>query len=131
MVRADKVGQDTQLAHLIAMVEQAQAGKAGIQRLADRICAVFVPCVLAGAAVTLAGWLLAGGPGWSRRQRRAGRPDHRLPVRTRSGHPGRAGGRSGRGAQLGIFIKDYQALESSRPSIPSSWTRPAQSPPAR
>ena len=60
VVRADKVGQDTQLAHLIAMVEQAQAGKAGIQRLADRICAVFVPCVLACAVFTLAGWLLAG-----------------------------------------------------------------------
>ena len=40
VVRADKVGSDTQLAHLIAMVEQAQAGKAAIQRLADRICAV-------------------------------------------------------------------------------------------
>ena len=44
------------------MVEQAQAGKAGIQRLADRICAVFVPAVLACAALTLAGWLLAGSP---------------------------------------------------------------------
>jgi len=50
-VRADKVGKDTQLAHLIALVEQAQAEKAGIQRLADRVCAVFVPCVLAFAAV--------------------------------------------------------------------------------
>jgi cation transport ATPase len=46
VVRADKVGADTQLAHLIRMVEQAQAGKASIQRLADRICAVFVPVVL-------------------------------------------------------------------------------------
>ena len=55
IVRADRVGKDTQLAHLIALVEQAQAEKAGIQRLADRICAVFVPCVLAAAAATLAG----------------------------------------------------------------------------
>src|SRR5260370_7332972 len=62
IVRADKVGQDTQLAHLIRMVEAAQAEKAGIQRLADRICAVFVPAVLACAALTLTGWLLAGGP---------------------------------------------------------------------
>ena len=61
VVRADKVGGDTQLAQLIAMVEQAQAQKAGIQRLADRICAVFVPAVLACAVLTLAGWLLAGG----------------------------------------------------------------------
>ena len=59
VIRAGKVGQDTQLARLIRMVEQAQAGKAGIQRLADRICAVFVPAVLACAALTLAGWLLA------------------------------------------------------------------------
>ena len=43
VVRADKVGADTQLAHLIKLVEQGQAGKAGVQRLADRICAVFVP----------------------------------------------------------------------------------------
>ena len=62
VVRADKVGADTQLAHLIKMVEQAQAGKAGIQRLADRICAVFVPAVLACSALTLAGWLAAGSP---------------------------------------------------------------------
>jgi cation transport ATPase len=60
VVRADRVGKDTQLARLIAMVEQAQADKARIQRIADRICAVFVPCVLACAALTLAGWLLAG-----------------------------------------------------------------------
>jgi cation transport ATPase len=42
-------------------VDWAQAEKAGIQRLADRICAVFVPAVLAAAALTLLGWLLAGG----------------------------------------------------------------------
>ena len=59
VVRADKVGKDTQLAHLIAMVEQAQAGKAGIQRLADRICAVFVPC-RAGLLGADAGRLAAG-----------------------------------------------------------------------
>lgn len=44
------------------MVEQAQESKAAIQRLADRICAVFVPFMLACAAATLAGWLLAGSP---------------------------------------------------------------------
>jgi P-type Cu+ transporter len=60
VVRADKVGRDTQLAHLVALVEQAQAGKAAIQRIADRISAVFVPAVLGGSALTLAGWLLAG-----------------------------------------------------------------------
>ena len=62
VVRADKVGADTQLAHLIRMVEQAQAGKANIQRLADRICAVFVPAVLTCSALTLAGWLWPAAP---------------------------------------------------------------------
>ena len=55
VVRADQVGADTQLAHLLTLVEQAQAGKAGVQRLADRICAVFVPAVLACSVLTLAG----------------------------------------------------------------------------
>ncbi len=64
VVRAVKVGPDTQLAHLIRLVEQAQAQaeKAAIQRLADRICGVFVPLVLTFSALTLASWLLAGSP---------------------------------------------------------------------
>jgi P-type Cu+ transporter len=114
VVRAVKVGKDTQLAHLIAMVEQAQAEKAGIQRLADRICAVFVPCVLACAAFTLAGWLLAGST-----------PEHAFsaalavliiacPCALGLATPAALVVASGRGAQLGIFIKGYQALESSR-----------------
>ena len=75
VVRADKVGADTQLAHMLKLVEQAQAGKAGIQRLADRICAVFVPAVLACSALTLAGWLLAAG-----QHRRATRSARRWPC---------------------------------------------------
>jgi P-type Cu+ transporter len=114
VVRADKVGADTQLAHLIRMVEQAQAGKASIQRLADRICAVFVPVVLACSALTLAGWLLAGSA-----------PSHAFsaalavliiacPCALGLATPAALVVASGRGAQLGIFIKGYQALESSR-----------------
>jgi P-type Cu+ transporter len=60
VVRADKVGKDTQLAHLIRLVEQAQAQKAAIQRVADRISGVFVPAVLTMAGLTLVGWLAAG-----------------------------------------------------------------------
>src|SRR6202034_4220717 len=63
VVRAVNVGRDTQLARLISLVEQAQAQKAAIQRVADRICGVFVPAVLVCAAATLAGWLLARSPG--------------------------------------------------------------------
>ena len=62
VVRASRVGADTQLAQLVRLVEQAQAQKAAIQRLADRISGVFVPAVLACSALTLAGWLLAGAP---------------------------------------------------------------------
>src|ERR1700761_4064582 len=62
VVRAVSTGPDTQLSRLIRLVEDAQAEKAAIQRVADRISGVFVPAVLACAAATLAGWLLAGSP---------------------------------------------------------------------
>jgi len=114
IIRAGKVGKDTQLAQLIRLVEQAQADKAGIQRLADRICSVFVPCVLACAAITLGGWLLVGST-----------PEHAFsaalavliiacPCALGLATPAALVVASGRGAQLGIFIKGYQALESSR-----------------
>ena len=62
VVRATAVGADTQLAQMARLVTEAQAGKAPVQRLADRISAVFVPVVIAVAVVTLAGWLAAGQP---------------------------------------------------------------------
>jgi Cu+-exporting ATPase len=62
VVRAVSVDPDTQLSRLIRLVEDAQAEKAAIQRLADRISGAFVPAILACAAATLAGWLLAGSP---------------------------------------------------------------------
>ena len=114
VVRADKVGKDTQLAHLIAMVEQAQAGKAGIQRLADRICAVFVPAVLACAVLTLAGWLLAGSPAGHAVSAALAVLIIACPCALGLATPAALVVASGRGAQLGIFIKGYQALESSR-----------------
>ncbi|SNS46493.1 MULTISPECIES: cation-translocating P-type ATPase [unclassified Azospirillum] len=60
LVRTGAVGRDTMLARIIAMVEGAQAAKAPIQRLADRVSAVFVPFVLVIALITFAGWVLAG-----------------------------------------------------------------------
>ena len=114
VIRADKVGKDTQLAHLIAMVEQAQAQKAGIQRLADRICAVFVPCVLACAVLTLAGWLLAGSPAGHAVSAALAVLIIACPCALGLATPAALVVASGRGAQLGIFIKGYQALESSR-----------------
>jgi Cu+-exporting ATPase len=114
IVRADKVGADTQLAHLVKMVEQAQAGKASIQRLADRICAVFVPAVLACALLTLAGWLLAGGPAAHAFSAALAVLIIACPCALGLATPAALVVASGRGAQLGIFIKGYQALESSR-----------------
>ena len=114
VVRADKVGADTQLAHLITMVEQAQAGKASIQRLADRICAVFVPAVLACSALTLAGWLLAGSPAGHAFSAALAVLIIACPCALGLATPAALVVASGRGAQLGIFIKGYQALESSR-----------------
>jgi P-type Cu+ transporter len=114
VVRADKVGADTQLAHLITMVEQAQAGKAGIQRLADRICAVFVPCVLACSVLTLAGWLLAGSSATHAFSAALAVLIIACPCALGLATPAALIVASGRGAQLGIFIKGYQALESSR-----------------
>ncbi|MGD0606790.1 MAG: heavy metal translocating P-type ATPase [Streptosporangiaceae bacterium] len=114
IVRAVKVGRDTQLAHLITMVEQAQAGKAGIQRLADRICAVFVPCVLACAALTLAGWLLAGSTAGHAVSAALAVLIIACPCALGLATPAALVVASGRGAQLGVFIKGYQALESSR-----------------
>jgi Cu+-exporting ATPase len=114
VVRAVKVGRDTQLAHLVQMVEQAQADKAAIQRLADRICAVFVPCVLACAALTLTGWLVAGSPAGHAFSAALAVLIIACPCALGLATPAALVAASGRGAQLGIFIKGYQALESSR-----------------
>ena len=62
VVRATRVGADTNLARMARLVADAQSGKAPVQRLADRVAAVFVPFVLVVALVTLVGWLLAGEP---------------------------------------------------------------------
>src|SRR5690606_19721583 len=60
VVRATRVGSDTQLAQMAKLVERAQSGKAEVQRLADRVSGIFVPVVFVIAVVTLAVWLLSG-----------------------------------------------------------------------
>lgn len=62
VVRATRIGSDTQLAQMARLVEDAQTGKAEVQRLADRISGVFVPIVIVIAAAALGGWLGAGFP---------------------------------------------------------------------
>ena len=114
VVRAVRVGADTQLAHLIRLVEQAQAEKAAIQRLADRICGVFVPLVLTFSVLTLAGWLLAGSPAGHAFSAGLAVLIIACPCALGLATPAALVAASGRGAQLGIFIKGYQALESSQ-----------------
>ncbi len=114
VVRAERTGQDTQLAHLIALVERAQADKSGVQRLADRICGVFVPLVLAAAVLTLAGWLTAGSPAEPAVSATLAVLIIACPCALGLATPAALVVACGRGEQLGIFIKGYQALESSR-----------------
>jgi cation-transporting P-type ATPase A/B/Cu+-exporting ATPase len=114
VVRAVNVGRDTQLARLIGLVEQAQAQKAAIQRVADRICGVFVPAVLGCAAATFAGWLLAGGPAEHAFSAGLAVLIIACPCALGLATPAALVAASGRGARDGIFVKEYQALESSR-----------------
>ena len=113
VVRAEEVGEHTQLAHLVALVGRAQADKAAIQRLADRISGVFVPAVLAAAAGTLAGWLLAGAPAEHAFSAGLAVLIIACPCALGLATPAALAAACGRGAQLGIFIKGHQALESS------------------
>jgi P-type Cu+ transporter len=114
VVRADKTGKDTQLSQLIRLVEQAQAQKARIQRAADRICGVFVPTVLACAALTLAGWLLAGSPAEHAFSAGLAVLIIACPCALGLATPTALVAACGRGARLGIFIKGYEVLETSR-----------------
>jgi P-type Cu+ transporter len=114
VIRAVKVGRDTQLAHLVALVEQAQSQKAAIQRLADKISGVFVPTVLVASALTLAGWLLAGSPAEHAFSAALAVLIIACPCALGLATPAALMVACGRGAQLGIFITRYQALESSR-----------------
>jgi P-type Cu+ transporter len=114
VVRAVNVGRDTQLAQLLSLVEQAQAQKAAIQRVADRICGVFVPAVLVCAAATFAGWLLAGSPAEHAFGAGLAVLIIACPCALGLATPAALVAASGRGAANGIFVKEYQALESSR-----------------
>ena len=113
VVRAIQVGEHTQLAQLVALVSRAQADKAAIQRLADRVCGIFVPLVLAAAGLTLAGWLAAGAPAGQAFSAGLAVLIIACPCALGLATPAALVAACGRGAQLGIFIKGHQALESS------------------
>ena len=114
VVRATRVGADTQLAQLARLVEQAQAGKAPVQRLADRISAVFVPVVIGVAVVTLIGWLAAGQAAGAAFTAAVAVLIIACPCAMGLATPTAILVGTGRGAQLGIVIKGPEVLESTR-----------------
>ncbi|KXP04122.1 heavy metal translocating P-type ATPase [Tsukamurella pseudospumae] len=112
-VRATAVGEDTTFAAMLRLVEDAQATKARMQRLADRVSAVFVPCVFAIATLTFVGWLIGSGS-----------IDHAVkaaiavlviacPCALGLATPVAFMVASGRGAQLGVYVRGHRALEAT------------------
>ncbi|MBX5440110.1 MAG: heavy metal translocating P-type ATPase [Solirubrobacteraceae bacterium] len=114
VVRATRVGADTALAQIARLVAEAQGGKAPVQRLADRVSAVFVPAVILIAAATLAGWLIAGeGAGFAFTAAVAVLIIA-CPCALGLATPTALMVGTGRGAQLGLLIKGPEVLESTR-----------------
>jgi Cu+-exporting ATPase len=114
VVRATRVGADTQLAQMARLVTEAQTGKAPVQRLADRVSAVFVPVVLALAVATLAGWLAAGASAGAAFTAAVAVLIIACPCAMGLATPTAILVGTGRGAQLGILIKGPEVLESTR-----------------
>jgi Cu+-exporting ATPase len=114
IVRATRVGADTQLAQTARLVEQAQAGKAPIQRLADRVSAVFVPVVIALAVATLGYWLADTGDTTRAFTAAVAVLIIACPCALGLATPTALLVGTGRGAQLGILIKGPEVLESTR-----------------
>ncbi|HET7358115.1 MAG TPA: heavy metal translocating P-type ATPase [Nocardioidaceae bacterium] len=114
VVRATRVGEDTQLAQIARLVEDAQNGKARVQRLADRVSGIFVPVVIGLSLLTLAAWLLTG-------QSTAGAFTAAVavliiacPCALGLATPTALLVGTGRGARIGVLIKGPEVLESTR-----------------
>jgi len=114
IVRATRVGADTQLAQMSRLVEEAQSGKAEVQRLADRVSGVFVPIVIGIALITLAVWLLLGHPAASAVTAAVAVLIVACPCALGLATPTALLVGTGRGAQLGLLIRGPEVLESSR-----------------
>ena len=114
IVQATHVGADTALAQIARLVEQAQAGKADVQRLADRVSAVFVPVVIVIARATLVGWLLAGSSAAAAFTAAVAVLIIACPCAMGLATPTALMVGTGRGAQLGILIKGPEVLEQTR-----------------
>ncbi|MFE5211799.1 heavy metal translocating P-type ATPase [Streptomyces sp. NPDC056600] len=114
VVEATRVGSDTRLARMAELVEEAQNGKAEVQRLADRISGIFVPVVLLIALGTLVGWLLADGDVTAAFTAAVAVLIIACPCALGLATPTALMVGTGRGAQLGILIKGPEVLESTR-----------------
>ncbi|MFJ7617869.1 heavy metal translocating P-type ATPase [Rhodococcus erythropolis] len=113
-VEATRVGSDTQLAQMAALVEDAQNGKAEVQRLADRIAGIFVPVVIAIAVATLGYWLGTGNPIEMAFTAAVAVLIIACPCALGLATPTALLVGTGRGAQMGILIKGPEVLESTR-----------------
>jgi Cu+-exporting ATPase len=114
VVRATRVGADTQLAQIARLVQDAQTGKAPVQRLADRISAVFVPVVIGLAVATLCFWLAVGEPASMAFTAAVAVLIIACPCALGLATPMAIMVGTGRGAQLGVIIKGPEILESTR-----------------
>ena len=114
VVRATRIGTDTQLAQMARLVEDAQSGKAQVQRLADRVSGIFVPIVILIALATLVGWLVAGAGAAAAFTAAVAVLVIACPCALGLATPTALLVGTGRGAQLGILIKGPEVLESTR-----------------
>jgi Cu+-exporting ATPase len=114
VVRASRVGSDTQLAQIGRLVTEAQSGKAEVQRLADRVSAIFVPIVIALSLLTLLAWLVSGSTAADAFSAAVAVLIIACPCALGLATPTALLVGTGRGAQLGILLKGPQVLESTR-----------------
>ena len=114
VVEATRVGADTALARIARMVQDAQSGKAKVQRLADRVSAVFVPVVIALSVATLGFWLGTGAPAAEAFTAAVAVLIIACPCALGLATPTALLVGTGRGAQLGVLIKGPEVLESTR-----------------
>ena len=113
-VEATRVGADTALAQIVRLVDEAQGGRAAVQRLADRVASVFVPVVIVLAAATLALWFLAGGASSDAFTAAVAVLIISCPCALGLATPLAVMVGTGRGAQLGVIIKGAEVLEDTR-----------------
>jgi len=114
VVRATRVGAETALAQIARLVEEAQAGKAPIQRLVDRVSAVFVPIVIGISLATLAGWVLLTGDATAAFSAAVAVLIIACPCALGLATPMSIMVASGRAAQAGVLFRDAEAIERLR-----------------